>query len=125
MSLLLTEKYTRKGSKSAAPQAFWHQGPFDRKKFFHRSEMEVRWHHCLNGHEYDQTPGDSKGQESLACCHLWGCKESDTTEQLNNSERLGRMWWEGDGFGMILIRNEQPRAFTRVVHNRDHAPMRT
>ena len=46
------------------------------------------------------------------------------TKRLNNNERLGRMWWEGDGFGMILIRNEQPRALTCVVHNRDHAPMR-
>lgn len=45
MSLLLTEQYTRKGSKSAAPQAFWHQGAFHGKKIFHRPEMEVRWHH--------------------------------------------------------------------------------
>ena len=34
----------------------------------------------------EQTPGDSEGQGSLACCSPWGCKESDTTEQLNWSE---------------------------------------
>ena len=28
----------------------------------------VGWHHRLNGHEFEQTPGDSKGQGSLACC---------------------------------------------------------
>ena len=39
----------------------------------------VGWHHQLNGHESEQTPGDSEGQESLACCCPWGCKESDTT----------------------------------------------
>ena len=55
---------------------------------------------------------------------IYGVAELDMTERPNNSERLGRMWWEGDGFGMILIRNEQPRALTCVVHSRDHAPMR-
>ena len=28
--------------------------------------------------------GDREGQRSLACCGSWGCKELDTTEQLNN-----------------------------------------
>ena len=28
----------------------------------------VIWHHWLNGQELEQTPGDGKGQESLACC---------------------------------------------------------
>ena len=40
----------------------------------------VRWHHCLNGHESGQAPGVVDGQGSLACCSLWGCKESDMTE---------------------------------------------
>ena len=30
------------------------------------------WHHQLNGHEFEQTPGDSEGQGSLACCSLRG-----------------------------------------------------
>ena len=38
------------------------------------------WHHRLDGHEFEQTLGDSEGQGSLACCRPWGCKESDTTE---------------------------------------------
>ena len=40
----------------------------------------VGWHHQLRGHELEQTLGDSEGQESLACCSPWGCKESDMTE---------------------------------------------
>ena len=28
----------------------------------------VRWHHCLNGHEFEETLGDSEGQGSLECC---------------------------------------------------------
>ena len=45
----------------------------------------VGWHHWLNGHELEQTLGDSEGQGSLACCCPWGHKKSDTTEQLNNN----------------------------------------
>ena len=39
------------------------------------------WHHRLNGHVFEQTLGDGEGQESLACCSLWGHKELDMTEQ--------------------------------------------
>ena len=48
----------------------------------------VGWHHRLNGHEFEQTPGVGDGQGSLACCSPWGRKESDTTEQLNWIEVL-------------------------------------
>ena len=37
----------------------------------------VGWHHRLNGHESEQTPGDSGGQRSLVCCSSWDCKESN------------------------------------------------
>ena len=43
----------------------------------------VGWHHQLNGHEFGLTLGVGDGQGGLACCSLWGHKESDTTEQLN------------------------------------------
>ena len=52
-----------------------------------REDEMVGWHHQLNGHESEQTPGDSEGQGSLACCSLRGRKELDTTKQLNNSEQ--------------------------------------
>ena len=42
------------------------------------------WHHWLNGHKFEQTPGDSEGQGSLACCSPWGHKESATTGWPNN-----------------------------------------
>ena len=38
------------------------------------------WHHQLNGHESEQTPGDGEGQGSLVCCSPWGRTESDMTE---------------------------------------------
>ena len=34
----------------------------------------VRWHHRLNGHEFEQAPGESEVQGSLVCCRLWGHK---------------------------------------------------
>ena len=43
----------------------------------------VGWHHRLDGHESEQALGVGDGQGSLACCNLWGCKESDMTERLN------------------------------------------
>ena len=49
------------------------------------------WHHWLNGHEFEQIPGDGKGQGSLACCSPWGHKVSDMTQRLNNSPCVG--WW--------------------------------
>ena len=41
----------------------------------------VGWHHWLNGHEFQQTPGDRERQWSSP----WGYKELDTTWQLNNN----------------------------------------
>ena len=39
----------------------------------------VGWHHCLNGSEFEQTPGNGEGPGSLACCSPWGHKELDVT----------------------------------------------
>ena len=43
----------------------------------------VGWHHGPDGREFECTLGDGDGQGGLACCDSWGCKESDTTEQLS------------------------------------------
>ena len=45
----------------------------------------VVWHHQLNGHEFEQAPGDGDGQGSLLCCSPWSHKESDAIEWLNNN----------------------------------------
>ena len=50
------------------------------KKEMTEDEM-VGWHHWLNGHEFEQAPGDGDGQGSLVCCSPWGHKESEKTEQ--------------------------------------------
>ena len=43
------------------------------------SDEMVEWHHQLDGHEFDHTPGDGEGQGSLACCSPWGGEESHMT----------------------------------------------
>ena len=43
----------------------------------------VGWHHQSDGREFEQAPGVGDGQGSLACCSPWGCRQLDTTEELN------------------------------------------
>ena len=43
----------------------------------------VGWHHQHNGHEFGWTPAVGARQGGLACFGSWGCKDLDTTEQLN------------------------------------------
>ena len=43
----------------------------------------ARWHHRLNGHEFELTPGVGDGHGGLTCCDSWGRKESNMMEQLN------------------------------------------
>ena len=51
------------------------------------------WHHPLNGHEFEQTLGDSEGQGSLARCSPWGHKQSDTTERPNKDSTWPVLAW--------------------------------
>ena len=46
----------------------------------------IQWDHQLSGHEFEQAPGDGEKQGSLVCCSPWHCKESDTTDRLNNNK---------------------------------------
>ena len=51
-----------------------------------REDELAGWHHWLDGHEFEWTPGDDDGQGGLACCDSWVREELDTTEPLNCSE---------------------------------------
>ena len=46
----------------------------------------IEWHHQPNGHEFEQTIGDSEGQGRLVCCSPWGHKWSEMIEQLNKQQ---------------------------------------
>ena len=62
----------------------------------------ARWHHQLNGHEFEWTPWFGDGQGGLVCCSPWGRKESDTTEQLNWTE-----WYFNSFPGDSAVKNPQ------------------
>ena len=54
------------------------------------SEDEMAgWHHRCDGHEFEQTSGNSEGQGGLACCSPWCHKESDMNGWLNNNSKFG------------------------------------
>ena len=46
-------------------------------------DVIIRWHHWLNGREFESTLGVGDGQGGLAFCSPWGREELDTTESLN------------------------------------------
>ena len=61
--------------------------PLEQTLMLGKIEGSRSWYHQLNGHEFEQAPEDSEGQGSLAYCRSWGCKESDTTEPLNDNNK--------------------------------------
>ena len=70
----------------------------------------VGWHHQLNGHVFEWTPGVCDGKGGLACCSPWCCKESDMIERLNwltdrQVERMGAgdLTFEDGHFCWLLV----------------------
>ena len=59
----------------------------------------VGWHHWLNGREFEQTPQDSEGQGSLACCSPWdgrpnlaGEQQQQVTESCHYTAEINTTW---------------------------------
>ena len=77
------------------------KAPDDRKdwrweeKGVTRDEM-IEWHHQLNRHESEETPGDNEGQGSWECCSTWDHEELDMTEWLNNKLLLLMLFQRSD-----------------------------
>ena len=65
-------------------------------------------HHQLDGHEFGWTPGTGDGQGGLACCDIWGRKESDTTERLNWTEMNWYQYIYSTQVYWIYIRCQKP-----------------
>ena len=60
----------------------WHIGKdsdavkdWKQKEKWEAEDEMIREYHQLNGHEFEQSPGDNEGQGSLVCCSPWSCKE--------------------------------------------------
>ena len=48
-------------------------------------------HHWFNGYHFEQIPEDGEGQGTLECYSPWGCKELETTVQLNNKHSITQL----------------------------------
>ena len=55
-------------------------------------DVMAGWHHQLNGHEFEWSPGIGDGQGGLVCCGSCGHKESDMIEWLNWTELMSDAW---------------------------------
>ena len=75
----------------------------------------VGWHHWLDGHVFEQAPGDGEGQGSLVSCSPCDHKESDTTEWLNSNSNWVQQPWTlavalqtWIAFGLLLLCHGNP-----------------
>ena len=91
----------------------------------------IGWHYIHNGHEFEQTPGDSEGQGSLACCSPWGCKsqtwlsDCTTTKGKYSLKFVFKRWvtfkkWDSDPFilfvlSIIWLNDYCPKNWRRAV----------
>ena len=62
----------------------------------------VRQHHCLNGHESGQSPGDSEGQGSLECYSPWGHKELDMTQTEQKHISMLKYYYKNNEISMSI-----------------------
>jgi len=62
------------------------------------------WHHRLDGHEFEWTPGVGDGQGGLACCSPWGRRESDVTElNWNNDNVVNSSRWQTNKYALTSV----------------------
>ena len=87
----------------------------------------VGWSHWFNGHEFEQTLGDSDEQESLACCSPWGCKKVRhdlVTEQQDTVELLSTETWgirftqEQDMLDRWVLENKKSNRIINLTSSR-------
>ena len=89
----------------------------------------IGWHHWLNGHEFEQTPGNSEGQRNLACCSPWGHKESNT--QLNNNNFYRWRNWNSELWSELPKVTQRVRVHhdsdsgqcAAIIHSTNHYPL--
>ena len=76
----------------------------------------VGWHHQLNGHESESTPGVGDGQGGLGCCSPWDRKELDTTEQLNSTPiRLNSYMYHLESYLHPILTVLPPRNILQIL----------
>ena len=73
------------------------------------------WHYQVNGDGLGWIPGVGDGQGGLPCCGSWGCKDSDTTEQLNWTELIYSLLLLNHWFLKSLLLSEHSFLFANLL----------
>ena len=84
----------------------------------------VGWHHWLNGQEFEQTPGNSEGQGSPACCSPWVAKgrtwlsDWTTTKRTQKQGHTHIHWLNVHSHRLTLTETQSYRwcAYTQPIH---------
>ena len=85
-----------------------------RRRGWQRINM-AGWHHWLDGHESEWTPGVGDGQGGLACCDSWGRQESDMTEWLNWTDDLFLVLKSGINFPVVHLLSSQKSELWKII----------
>ena len=72
------------------------------------------WHHQLNGHESEWTPGVGDGQGGLVCCGSWGRRELDTSERMNWSLSWFSPFGKRDFPSVIKVPNQKTLSSSEI-----------
>ena len=65
----------------------------------------VRWHHWLNGHQFEQTTGDSEGQGSLAPCNSWGGRVGQ--DLVTEQPHKWTLYWDINNLSKVTVLESQ------------------
>ena len=80
----------------------------------------VGWHHQLNGHEREQTLGESEGQGSLVCCSPWGCRVRYDLAIEQDYNEVVCVPWYNNRTGVLLRRGgEETHSHTEAGPRED------
>ena len=88
-----------------------------------RQDKMVGWHPRVNGHEFEQAPGDSGGQGSLACCSPWGrrVRHNRVTEQQQQCEHVSSVETEAEP-GEKQSKAKEQRSHQQLEEGRRDGP---
>ena len=85
----------------------------------------VKWHHWLDGYEFEQALAVGDWQGSLACCSPWGHKGSDTTEQLNWTWELRSRVPRGHPSSKKTVNLDESGWNNQIIYTRPYTHTRT
>ena len=82
------------------------------------------WHHQLNAHEFEQTPGVGDGQGGLVCCSPWGCKElgHDLATQQQHQNNINFSFPCCSEYSLNSLKNYHSKHVSGAQWLRLHAP---